>query len=72
MHYIEGKYPKAALAILREMAGERIAEKSGYSECPPEELPRLRERMEQLVRGAAEGGTLPRSKRSIAASNRQR
>jgi hypothetical protein len=43
MEYIEGKYPKAALAILREMAVVRLAEKSGYSECPPEELPLLRD-----------------------------
>jgi hypothetical protein len=41
-------------------------------ELAAEELAHLRKRMEQLVRAAAEGGTLPRSKRSIAASNRRR
>jgi hypothetical protein len=72
MEYIEGRYPKAALAILREMAGVRLAEKSGYSECPTEELEALRRRMRELVTAAAEGGTMPRSQRSIAASNRRR
>ena len=72
MRYIEGKYPKPRWRSSAKWRASASLRRAATANVRPRELPHLRKRMEQLVRGAPEGGTLPRSKRSIAASNRRR
>jgi hypothetical protein len=68
---IENDYPVVAVAVLRELAGERTRVPSGHK-CPKPELDRLRVRIAYLVQHAAAGGTAPRNARSLGASARYR
>jgi len=70
MRDIELDDPRITVAVLRELAGIRAVVPSNR-DFPVQKLDRLRDRVLAMAQAIVDGGTMERSRGSIAASERK-